>query len=370
MSEKSLKIEEAYGELNLEMMKEFTDANGISGNEKAATRVMKKWLSDVSDEVTYDNLGSLIVTKKGSGLGPKLMVAGHVDEIGFVVRSIDDKGFIKLAPVGGWWGHVLLSQTLTITTREGKEIMGIVGSKPPHGMPADVRSKVIDVKDMFLDIGVKDKNEVELLGIRPGDMVTPRSDFNVMANPNYLAAKAWDDRIGAIIAAEVLLRLKDVKHEADIVAVGTVQEEVGLRGAKTATYAVKPDIGIALDVTLANDIPGAEPGSKMGVGVTLAIQDSSHLGHRGFLNYLSDLSKELNLDVQYDLLLAGGTDSGEMHKAFDGIINVTLSIPSRYIHSHRALIHRKDVVDTITLITEFAKRLNWDVLESIRQSNR
>jgi putative aminopeptidase FrvX len=370
MSEKSLKIEEAYGELNLEMMKEFTDANGISGNEKAATRVMKKWLNDVADEVSYDNLGSLIVTKKGSGLGPKLMVAGHVDEIGFVVRSVDDKGFIKLAPVGGWWGHVLLSQALTITTREGNEIMGIVGSKPPHGMPADVRSKVIDVKDMFLDIGVKDKNEVELLGIRPGDMVTPRSDFNVMANPNYLAAKAWDDRIGAIIAAEVLLRLKGVKHEADIVAVGTVQEEVGLRGAKTATYAVKPDIGIALDVTLANDIPGAEPGSKMGVGVTLAIQDSSHLGHRGFLNYLSDLSKELNLDVQYDLLLAGGTDSGEMHKAFDGIINVTLSIPSRYIHSHRALIHRKDVVDTITLITEFAKRLNWDVLENIRQSNR
>ena len=100
------------------------------------------------------------------------------------------------------------------------------------------------------------------------------------------------------------------------------------------------------------------------------VDNSSHLGHRGFLNYLSDLSKELNLDVQYDLLLAGGTDSGEMHKAFDGIINVTMSIPSRYIHSHRALIHRKDVVDTITLITEFAKRLNWDILENIRQSNR
>ncbi len=223
MSEKSLKIEEAYGELNLEMMKEFTDANGISGNEKAATRVMKKWLSDVSDEVTYDNLGSLIVTKKGSGLGPKLMVAGHVDEIGFVVRSIDDKGFIKLAPVGGWWGHVLLSQALTITTREGKEIMGIVGSKPPHGMPADVRSKVIDVKDMFLDIGVKDKNEVELLGIRPGDMVTPRSDFNVMANPNYLAAKAWDDRIGAIIAAA-----GKAAHLAGALAANTTLPVIGI----------------------------------------------------------------------------------------------------------------------------------------------
>jgi putative aminopeptidase FrvX len=137
------------------------------------------------------------------------MLAGHIDEIGFVVRHIDDKGFLKIAPVGGWWGHVLLSQALTITTRDGREYMGIVGSKPPHGMPADVRNKVIDVKDMFVDLGVKDKAEVELLGIRPGDMVTPRSDFNVMANPNYLAAKAWDDRIGAIIASEVLLRLKN-----------------------------------------------------------------------------------------------------------------------------------------------------------------
>ena len=370
MSEKVVEIEKAYGELNLELMQEFTDANGISGNEKAATRVMKKWLEGVADEFSYDNLGSLIALKKGSGDGIKLMLAGHIDEIGFVVRHIDDKGFLKIAPVGGWWGHVLLSQALTITTRDGREYMGIVGSKPPHGMPADVRNKVIDVKDMFVDLGVKDKDEVELLGIRPGDMVTPRSDFNVMANPNYLAAKAWDDRIGAIIASEVLLRLKNETHSADVYAVGTVQEEVGLRGAKTATYAVKPDIGIALDVTLANDIPGAEPGSKMGVGVTIAIQDGSHLGHRGFINYLSDLSKELNLDVQYDLLLAGGTDSGEMHKAFDGIINVTLSIPSRYIHSHRALIHRKDVVDTITLIVEFAKRLDRNVLESLRVSNR
>lgn len=367
---KAKTIEAAYGHLDLKMMEEFTSADGISGCEKEATRVMKKWVEKAADEIRYDNLGSLIALKKGQGNGPKIMLAGHIDEIGFVVRSVDEKGFVKLAPIGGWWGHVLLSQPVIITTREGKKYTGIVGSKPPHGLPAEVRNKVIEVKDMYVDLGVKDKNEVDLLGIRPGDMVTPKSDFTVMANPNYLAAKAWDNRVGSLIATEVLLKLKGEQHQADIYAVGTVQEEVGLRGAKTATYAVQPDLAIALDVTLANDIPGTEPGTKMGVGITLAVQDSSHLGHRGLLAYLEDLAKELELDVQYDLLLAGGTDSGEMHKAFDGIINVTVSIPSRYIHAHRALIHRKDYADTVTLLTEFCKRLDNATLETLRQANR
>lgn len=367
---KATSIEEAYGKVDLTMMEEFTSADGISGCEKEATRVMKKWVEQAADEITYDNLGSLIALKKGSGKGPKIMLAGHIDEIGFVVRQVDDKGFIKLAPIGGWWGHVALAQPVIITTREGKKYTGIIGSKPPHGLPAEVRNKVIEIKDMFVDIGVKDKNEVDLLGIKPGDMVTPKSDFTVMANPNFLAAKAWDNRVGALIATDVLINLKGVKHDADVYAVGTVQEEVGLRGAKTATYAVKPDLGIALDVTLGNDIPGTEAGSKLGVGITLAIQDSSHLGHRGLLGYLEDLAKELKLDVQFDLLLAGGTDSGEMHKSFDGIINVTVSIPSRYIHAHRAIIHRKDYADTVTLITEFCKRADSDLLETLRTANR
>ncbi|KAF0223619.1 MAG: peptidase M42 family [Erysipelotrichaceae bacterium] len=369
-NKKVVKIEEAYGKVDLKMMEDFTSADGISGCEKEASRVMKSYVEPFADEITYDNLGSLIALKKGTGKGPKVMLMGHIDEIGFVVRSIEEKGFIRLAPVGGWWGHVLLSHPVTITTRSNQKYVGVIGSKPPHGLPADVRSKVMEVKDLFVDLGVKSKEEVELLGIRPGDMVSPKSEFTVLANPNYLMAKAWDDRVGALIATEVLMNLKGVKHQADVYAVGTVQEEVGLRGSKTATYAVHPDLGIALDVTVANDIPGTEPGTKMGVGITLAVQDSSHLGHRGLLSYMSDLAKELKLDVQYDTLLAGGTDSGENHKSFDGIINCTLSIPSRYIHSHRALIHRKDYVDTVTLMTEFVKRVDWDLIESLRSANR
>jgi len=367
---KATSIELAYGTVDLKMMEAFTSADGISGCEKEASRVMRTYVEPVSDSITYDNLGSLIALQKGKGDGPRVMLAGHIDEIGFVVRMIEDKGFLRLAPIGGWWGHVLLSHPVIITTREGKKYTGIIGSRPPHGLPAEVRSKVMEVKDLFVDLGVKDKNEVDLLGIKPGDMVTPKSDFMVMNNPNFLAAKAWDNRVGALIATEVLMNLRNKPHVADLYAVGTAQEEVGLRGAKTAAYVVKPDIAIALDVTLGNDIPQAEPGSKLGVGITLGIQDSSVLGHRGLLNLMESIANELKLDVQYDLLLAGGTDSGEMHKAYEGVINMTISIPSRYIHSHRALIHRKDYVDTVTLLTEFCMRVDWPMVESLRTYNR
>lgn len=367
---KTVGIEALAGEVDLKMMEAFTMADGISGCEKEASRVMKSYIEPYADEVSYDGLGSLIALKKGSEKGPRIMLAGHIDEVGFVVRSIEDKGFIRLAPVGGWWGHVLLSQPVTITTRDGKKYTGVIGSRPPHGLPADVRSKVVEVKDLFVDLGVKDKQEVEFLGIKPGDMVSPKSEFTVMANPNYLMAKAWDNRVGALIVTEVLKNLKGQKHTANVYSVGTAQEEVGLRGAKTAAFAVKPDVAITIDVTLANDIPGAEPGSKMGVGVTLGVQDSSVLGHRGLLNHLEDLAKELKLEVQHDLLLAGGTDSGEIHKSMEGVITLTVSIPSRYIHSHRALIHRKDYLDTVTLLTEFCKRLDEKQLEVLRAHNR
>ncbi len=367
---KARRIEKAYGKVDLKMMREFTEADGISGCEKEANRVMKKWIAPVADEITYDTLGSLIALQKGTGNGPKIMLAGHIDEIGFVVRNIDEKGFLRIAPIGGWWGHVLLSQPLIITTREGKKITGIVGAPAPHGLPVEVRNKVREVKEMFVDVGAKDRNEVELAGIKIGDMVTPKSDFTVMVNPNYLLAKAWDDRVGALIVTDILMNLRQTPHIADIYGVGTVQEEVGLRGAKTATYAIKPDLGIALDVTIAEDTPGSDSRIKMGVGITLGVLDASHLGHRGLLHHLDALAKELKMDVQYESLLAGGTDSGEIHKSFEGIVNLTLSIPARYIHSHRSMIHRKDYCDTVTLLSEFCRRVDWKLIEELKATNR
>lgn len=346
-------------------IEEMVQADGVAGNEKEVSRVMKKWVEPAVDEVIYDTLGSIAFKKKGQ-TDLTVMLAGHIDEIGFLVKQIDEDGFIRLHPVGGWWGHVLPAHTMTLTTASGKKFVGLIGSKAPHGMSPDVRKKVMDVADLFLDIGVSSKQEVLDLGVQLGDMITPKSEIFTLANPAFMAAKAWDDRIGALIVGQVMRQLRDVSTPATIVGVGTVQEEVGLRGAKTSAYLVKPDIAITLDVTIATDTPKEDKRIKMGVGVTLEIADSSHFGHRGFINYLSELAKELKMEVQFEMLSAGGTDSGEIHKAFDGVVALTCSIPSRYIHSNYAIVHKKDVADTISLLVEFCKRFDQQVFNQIK----
>jgi endoglucanase len=202
-------------------------------------------------------------------------------------------------------------------------------------------------------------------------MVTLDTSFRVLANPNYLMGKAWDDRIGAAVAADVLRHLEKKDHVADVYAAGTVQEELGLRGARTAGYAVDPDIAIALDSTVASDIPGYEEfGKPLGSGVTLSIMDGSVVANRELVYFMEDLCKELDIPFVHDILLRGGTDSGEIHKLRSGVINMTISIPTRYIHCHRGIVHRKDVADTVKLLTEFCKRVDWDLVEKFRASNR
>lgn len=363
-------MEEAYGQVDLLMLQELSEADGISGNEKEATRVMKKHLEGYADEFSYDNLGSLIALKKGHENGPKIMISGHVDEVGFIVKSIDDNGFVRITPIGGWWAHVLPSQGMVVTTRDGRKLDGVVGCRAPHGLPPEVRNKVMDLNDLFLDLGVASKAEAEELGIHIGDMITPDTKFKVLNNPNYLMGKAWDDRIGAAVAIDVVRRLKEVDHVANVYAVGSVQEEVGLRGAKTSAAAIRPDIAFALDVTLSNDTPNAPAGMKMGAGVVLAMMDASHLTHRGLFEKMEAIAKELGLPVNYDAMTAGGTDTGEIHKTGDGVIAMTLSIPSRYIHSHRSLIHRKDYAMTVELIATFIQRCDAAMLEELRTFNR
>lgn len=367
---KKVELEKAYGNVDLDMLKEFTLTDGISGHEKNIAEVYKKWVEKSVDEITYDQLGSVIALKKGSEKGPKIMLAGHIDEIGFLIKNIDDNGYLRLHPVGGWWPHVLLSQALTIRTRQGDEYIGVVGSRAPHGMKPEDRNKVMDMADLFVDIGVDSKEDVQALGIQIGDSMTPKSEFHVLANPNYLLSKAWDDRIGAAIVAAVMRNLKDEKTQANVYGVGTVQEEVGLRGAKTAAQLINPDIAVALDVTIATDTPKEDQRIKLGVGVTLEVMDGSYIGHKGLLYYLQDLAEELEINQQFEVLSAGGTDSGEIHKVHDGVITLTISIPARYIHSHRGIIHRKDFADTVSVLTEFCKRADQKVLEDLTNYKR
>ncbi|MBM6859152.1 M42 family metallopeptidase [Clostridium saudiense] len=366
----SLSNKNSIYDVDLEMLRELSEADGISGCEKEVSRVMKKYLEKYADEISYDNLGSIIGLKKGKKDGPKIMIAGHLDEVGFIVRDIDKDGYVKLLPVGGWWGHVLPSQRLIITTSEGKKIVGVVGSRAPHGMSAKEKEKVILPKDLHLDLGVDNREEAEALGIQIGDMITPDTKFEVMNNPNYLLGKAWDDRIGAAVAIDVLRELDGLQHDANIYSVGTVQEEVGIRGARTATANIKPDIAFALDVTTAKDTPIDKGGAKLGGGIILSVLDSLSLANRGLLNKLEAIADEVGLEVNYDFMVAGGTDTANIHKSFDGIIAMTLSIPTRYMHSHRLVIHRRDYVETVKIIAEFCKRVNRELVEEIRLNNR
>ena len=366
MDDKVSKMEEEYGEVNLSLLADFALTNGISGHEREMAQVFRDWTEEYSDQIDYDQLGSIIAVKNGKENGPKIMFAGHIDEIGFLVKSIDEKGFLRLHPVGGWWPHVLLSQAVTVTTRKGHAYVGVIGSKAPHGMPVAVRNKVLEMKDLYVDLGVSSKEEVSLLGIQVGDAITPKADFHVLANPNYLMSKAWDNRIGAAVAAEVIRQLKGESLDASIYSVGTVQEEVGLRGAKTAAQRINPDVAITIDTTIATDTPGEDNRIKLGVGVTLEVMDASYIGHKGLLYHLQDLCDELEIPYQFEMLSAGGTDSGEIHKVHDGVVTLSISIPTRYIHSHYGIIHRKDFADTVTLLTEFARRLNNETVENLR----
>lgn len=352
----------------LTMLKDLTDAKGIPGNEREVREVMKKYIAPFADEVTTDGLGSLIAKKTGREGGPKIMVAGHLDEVGFMITQIDDKGFLRFQTVGGWWSQVMLAQRVTVVTRKG-DVTGVIGSKPPHILSAEARKKPVDIKDMFIDIGASSREEAEGWGVRPGDMVVPYFEFTVMNNEKMLLAKAWDNRIGCAIAIDVLKQLKDVDHPNVVYGVGAVQEEVGLRGAKTATYTINPDIGFAVDVGIAGDTPGIsekEAMSKMGKGPQVVVYDASMVSHKGLRDFVTDIADELDIPYQFESIPGGGTDAGSIHLTHNGVPALAITIATRYIHSHAAMLHRDDYENAVKLIVEVIKRLDRETVDKIR----
>ncbi|WKA52384.1 M42 family metallopeptidase [Planococcus liqunii] len=352
----------------LGMLKELTDANGIAGNERQSREVMKKYIAPFADSVEMDGLGSLIARKEGAADGPKIMVAGHLDEVGFMISQIDDKGFLKFQTVGGWWSQVMLAQRVTITTRSGKEVIGVIGSKPPHILSPEARKKPVEIKDMFIDIGASSREEVKEWGVAPGDMVTPYFEFHVMNNEKMLLAKAWDNRIGCAIAIDVLKGLKGVDHPNTVFGVGAVQEEVGLRGAKTAAAYIQPDIGFAVDVGIAGDTPGItsqESTSKMGAGPQILLYDASMVSHRGLRELVVDTAEEAGIPYQFETIAGGGTDAGSIHLTANGVPSLAIGVATRYIHSHAGILHRDDYENAVKLIIEVIKKLDKDTVARI-----
>lgn len=352
----------------LTMLKDLTDAKAIPGNEREARDVMKRYIEPFADRIDTDNLGSLIAEKVGDADGPKIMVAGHLDEVGFMVSQIDDKGFLKFQTVGGWWSQVMLAQRVTITTRKGETITGVIGSKPPHILPPEARKKPVEIKDMFIDIGASSKDEVMKWGISPGDMVTPYFDFHVMKNDKLLLAKAWDNRIGCAIAIDVLKALKGEQHPNIVYGVGAAQEEVGLRGARTAAAKIKPDIGFAVDVGIAGDTPGItakESTSKMGEGPQIVLFDASMVAHKGLRDLVVDTAEESNIPYQFETIPGGGTDAGAIHLTANGVPSLAIGVATRYIHSHAGILHRDDYENAVKLIVAVIKKLDRDTVNKL-----
>ncbi|WP_077621294.1 M42 family metallopeptidase [Sediminibacillus massiliensis] len=351
----------------LTMLKELTDARAISGDEKEARQVMEKYISPYADEVYTDNIGSLIAKKTGEENGPKIMVAGHLDEVGFMVTRIDDKGFVYFQTIGGWWSQVMLAQRVTLLTRKG-DLTGIIGSKPPHILPPEARKKPVEIKDMFIDIGASSREEAEEFGVRPGDSIVPYFEFIQLNNEKLLLAKAWDNRIGCAIAIEVLKRLKGESHPNVVYGVGTVQEEVGLRGARTSTHTVQPDIGFGVDVGIAGDTPGIsdkEADSKIGEGPQIILYDASAIGHKGLRDFVLDTADEKKIPYQYATMAAGGTDTGSIHLTANGVPALSITIATRYIHTHAAILHQDDFENAVKLIVEVIKGLDADKVKEI-----
>ncbi|RXT04748.1 M42 family metallopeptidase [Ammoniphilus sp. CFH 90114] len=353
----------------LEMFKELTETPGAPGHEGPVREVMKKYIAPYADEVYTDNLGSLIAKRTGNVEGPKVMVAGHLDEVAFMITMITDKGFLRFQPLGGWWEQVMLAQRVTILTRKGP-IEGVIGSTPPHILSPEARRKPVDKKNMFIDIGASSREEAEDFGVRPGDTVVPICPFTVMKNEKLMMAKAWDNRIGCAIAIEVLRRLKEEEHPNVVFGVGTVQEEVGLRGAQTSVHAVGPDIAFAVDVGIAGDTPGIkkeDAQSRLGGGPQLLLFDASMIPHRGLRDFVIDTADELGIPYQFDTVAGGGTDAGRLHLHNKGVPSMVVSIATRYIHSHAAILHRDDFENAVKLLVEVIKRLDQAKLEEIKQ---
>jgi putative aminopeptidase FrvX len=347
------------------MLKELTEASGAPGHEDEVATLMERRLKPLG-KVTYDKLGSIIAEQKGSSAGPRVMIAGHMDEVAFMVTDIAKDGYIRFLSLGGWWGHVALAQRVRIMTKKGP-VRGIVGSKAPHIIPAEERKKVLDINQLFIDVGCMEKFDVrKRLGVEVGDVIIPEAPFEILGNKSMYLAKAFDNRIACAAVVDVLAALKRGGHANTVFGVATVQEEVGLRGAGTAAWQIDPDVAIAVDVTVARDTPGISPSSdELGKGPVIIVYDGSHIPNYKLRTLVQETAKTSRIPVQFGSLERGGTDAGRIHMSRRGVPTITLSIATRYIHSHAAMLNRKDYDNWVKLLVAVIRKLDAKTVKGL-----
>ena len=341
------------------LLQELTEAHAVPGHEDEVRAIFVDELGDCG-ELSTDRLGSVFCEMEGDG--PRVLVAGHMDEVGFLVQNITPDGFVQFVAVGGWWEHNLLSQRVEILTRSGQKILGVVSSCPPHFLPEAQRRQVMAIDQLFIDVGADSRRQArEELGIALGDPVAPCAAFTPLAREDYFMAKAFDNRVGmaaVIQAGQCLARSLPPNR---LILCGTVQEEVGLRGSKTAAAFARPDVALILECPPADDSPGfarAECQGRLGGGVQIRMFDPTAIANPRLARLAIEVARAEGIPYQVTVRRGGGTDAGSFHQAHHGVPSLVLGAPARYIHSHNAIIDLNDYLHLLELVIALTGRLD------------
>ncbi|MDD1772746.1 MAG: M42 family metallopeptidase [Methanomassiliicoccales archaeon] len=365
---------------SLRFMQELCDAPGAPGFEAGVSKLIRDYASSYADKVYYDKLGNMMFEKVGKEDGPTVLLAGHVDECGFIITGINPLGYLSFNQLGGWFDQVLLGHRVLVHTAKG-DLNGVVACKPPHLMDAEEAKKVVVKDKMFIDIGASSKDEAQAMGVRLGDSVTPDSKFSTMEKESFkdgkrtgkrtLAfGKAFDDRIGVFSAVELLKDIKKGKmaHPNRIISAATVQEEVGSRGAKTVSASTRPDVAIILDVDIAGDVPGIDPlqaPARMGEGVSITVFDGLMIPNQPLKELVIGICEKKKIPYQLGYVARGGTDGAFIHTAMTGVPTIAIGVPVRHIHSHVGIFDMTDLDACSRLLVELVKALDRKTVESL-----
>ena len=336
--------------MNLKLLKELSETPGVSGREERVRAVIEREAKGLFDDVTTDNLGSLIAVKRSKTQGAKrVLIACHIDEIGFYVRHVDEKGHLRIHNAGGFDTKNLLARRVLVQSSGGEDLVGLMNpsGRPTHTAKEEDKKKIPEITDFFVDLCIP-AEEVKKK-VRIGDPVTLIQEFSEIGQ--CVSGKCLDNRIAAFVALEAMRKAQNPKY--DVILAATVQEEVGCRGAGPAAFATEPDVALAIDVTLAVDIPGVpedERVTKQGDGVALTIMDSMTISHRPLIDAFEAVAKGRDIPYQLSILPRGGTDAGPMQRSRGGYKAMTLSVPTRYIHTVTECIHKRDLQSAIDLL--------------------
>ena len=345
--------------VDIKLLKNICETPGPPGFENGVRNLVLKEIENCVDDINIDNMGNVIALKKGKDETKSVMIAAHMDEIGFIVTHINDKGFLKFHPLGGFDPKTLTSQRVIVHGK--KNLVGVMGSKPIHVMTTEEKNRVPKIQDYYIDLGLE-KSEVDKI-VKVGDPVTRERGLIEMGD--CINCKSLDNRISVFVLIEALKKIKT--PDFNTYAVFTVQEEVGIRGAQVATQKIKPDFGFGLDTTIAYDVPGAAEHEKitsLGKGVAIKIMDASAICDTRMVQFMRKTANAHNIQWQNEILTAGGTDTASIQRMTPGgSIAGAFSIPTRHIHQVIEMVHKKDVQNCIDLLTyclEELKDFDWN----------